>query len=147
MRPPFTVLVTIETGSLGRALFRWDAHTNTGPRERACAGFDVRGKRGKRESYFRGGSWTRITRSAESSLTSCTIPEGQRISTRLADAAPPSPKCTGPALEEAYPAANDTWLYCTVPPAVILILAPMPSRLLFEPSNLSSTNAHCRDYR
>src|SRR5450759_2866250 len=63
------------------------------------------------ENQFRDGSFTRITRSAATSLSSCTIPVGHRISIRLADAAGPSPKCVGAALDDAYPAANETWLY------------------------------------
>ena len=67
----------------------------------------------KRSNHqFRDGSFTRITRSAATSLSSCTIPEGHRISIRLADAAGPSPKCVGAALDDAYPAANETWPYC-----------------------------------
>ena len=46
---------------------------------------------------------------------------------------------SGAALEEAYPAANETWLYCTLPPAVTLIPAPIPSRLLIVPSSFNSS--------
>jgi hypothetical protein len=42
-----------------------------------------------------------MTRSAATSFISCTIPEGQRIVIRLADAAGPSPKCVGAALDDA----------------------------------------------
>ena len=42
---------------------------------------------GDGENQFRRGSFTRIIRSAETSLSSCKIPEGQRISIRLAEAA------------------------------------------------------------
>lgn len=87
---------------------------------------------------FRNGSFTRITRSGAISLSSCTIPEGHRISIRLADAARPSPKCMGTARDDAYPAANETWLYCTRPPAVTWIRAPIPSRLLVFPSSFRS---------
>src|ERR1700689_1798290 len=90
------------------------------------------------ENQFRDGSFTRITRSAAASLSSCRIPEGHRISIELADGAGPSPKCVGAALDDAYPAANETWLYCTRPPAVTLIRAPIPSRLLAVPSSFSS---------
>jgi hypothetical protein len=51
--------------------------------------------------YFGGGSFTRSTRSASTSFSSCTIPEGHRISMWLAFAAVPSPKCVGGALAEA----------------------------------------------
>src|ERR1017187_2738402 len=67
------------------------------------------------------------------------MPEGQRISTRSADLLAPKPKWVGPALEEAYPAAKETWLYCTAPPAVTLILAPIPSRLLVVPCNSNAS--------
>jgi hypothetical protein len=36
----------------------------------------------------------------------CTVPDGHRISISSTVFAVPSPKCTGPALEEAYP---DEW--------------------------------------
>jgi hypothetical protein len=53
------------------------------------------------ELRYRAGSLTVTTRSAATSRISCTIPEGQRISTRSADTFVPRPKCTGPALDEA----------------------------------------------
>src|ERR1035438_7471758 len=66
------------------------------------------------------------------------MPEGHRISIRLADAAGPRPKCMGTAPDDAYPAANETWLYCTRPPAVTWIRAPIPSGLLVFPSSFRS---------
>ncbi len=49
----------------------------------------------------RDGSFTRTTRSAITVLSCCTWPDGQRISIRSTDASAPSPKCIGPALDEA----------------------------------------------
>src|SRR5438270_7252544 len=66
------------------------------------------------------------------------IPEGQRISTSSAALLAPRPRWVGPALAEPYPAAKQTWLYCVTPPATTLILAPIPSRLLFDPSSANS---------
>jgi hypothetical protein len=48
-------------------------------------------------------SFTASTRSPATSFIVCTVPEGQRISTNSADVFAPSPKCTGPALDDAYP--------------------------------------------
>src|ERR1035441_182063 len=58
----------------------------------------------EKDAYF-GGSWTLTMRSAATFLSSCVIPEGQRISTRSTVLLAPKPKWVGPALEEAYPAA------------------------------------------
>src|SRR5579871_1382120 len=84
------------------------------------------------------GSWTLRMRSAVTFRSACVIPEGQRISTRSTVLLVPKPKWVGPALAEAYPAAKETWLYCVTPPDATLILAPIPSRLLLEPSNANS---------
>jgi hypothetical protein len=47
------------------------------------------------------GSLTLTTRSARTSFSTWTVPDGQRISTDSALSADPSPKWTGPWLEEA----------------------------------------------
>ena len=54
--------------------------------------------RPKRIPPYRAGSFTFTTASAATFRNSCTIPEGQRISTRSATFAAPSPKWVGPAL-------------------------------------------------
>jgi hypothetical protein len=55
--------------------------------------------------YF--GSITERTLSAGIFFSTCTVPEGHRTSTTSTMLAAPSPKCTGPALEDAYPDAVD----------------------------------------
>ena len=47
---------------------------------------------------------TFTTRSAATFESFCTMPDGQRISTSSADLFEPRRKCSGPALDEAYPA-------------------------------------------
>src|ERR1019366_10272710 len=88
--------------------------------------------------YF-SGSLTEIMRSAATSRSCWTMPEGQWISTRSADGFAPKPKWTGPALDEAYPAAVDIWSYCVPLLVTTLMRAPMPSRLLLVPCSLSSS--------
>src|SRR5881275_723370 len=66
------------------------------------------------------------------------IPEGQRISTSSAALLAPRPRWVGPALAEPHPAAKQIWVYCATPPDTTLSLAPIPSRLLFEPSIANS---------
>src|SRR6185503_9342940 len=68
------------------------------------------------------------------------MPEGQWISTESALLSEPSPKSTGPSLDEAYPTLVVMWLYWA--PTVlltILIFAPIPSRLLLVPCRAIST--------
>jgi hypothetical protein len=59
------------------------------------------------ERVYLSGSSSLTMRSAATFLISCMIPDGQWISTRSAILLAPKPKCVGPALEEAYPAAKE----------------------------------------
>lgn len=65
---------------------------------------------GQPSAYF-AGSVTFRTWSAPTFCSVCTIPEGQWISTDSARLSPARPKCTGPSLDEAYPALVVMWLY------------------------------------
>src|SRR5258708_31891648 len=82
---------------------------------------------------------TLTTRSAATLESFCTMPDGQRISTRSADLFDPRPKCTGPALDEAYPTLVVMWLYCAPLAVTTFILVPIPSRLLRVPCSLISS--------
>ena len=64
-------------------------------------------------------------------------PEGQRTSSRSTTAASPSPKCATGSVDPAKEAVLEIWRIWRRPPAVIVIIAPIPSRLLFVPSSFT----------
>jgi hypothetical protein len=66
-----------------------------------CTWFLARRRTFTDKSSYRAGSFTKTMRSPVTLRICCTIPEGQWISTRSADAFCPNPKCTGPALDDA----------------------------------------------
>ena len=74
-------------------------------------------------------------------MITCTIPEGQRISTRSTAEIAPSPNSTGSEFCDNQPEPPDTSRICESPPATTRTRAPMPAAFEMVPmSRLTRTN-------